>query len=203
MNRHRAFRAILLLLVIAAITACALLKSPESVTTLRLQFPNYGVNDKVADAWPEHLAFESIDAMSVVSGNRVIVFDDAKVMQFNGLRWVDTPAVMLTEQLRLMQVRSAADRPIQHFAILKLALVDFSIHLNGDGDKTALVSANAELRCAANGPIYALGIFSSEQPLKKMDAQSIAATFANATGTTTRAMLSAAELTLQRCPVAK
>ena len=202
MNRYRALRATFALLLLAAITGCALINRPAPLTTLQVRFPKY-VADRLLRTWPEGLALASLTSASVISGNRVIVFDGAKVMQFNGLRWVDTPAVMLTEQLRLMQVRSEADRPIQHFAFLKLALVDFSIHLSDGGDKTVLVSANVQLQCAANGPIQALGIFSSEHLLQRIDEQSIAATFTDATGTTANAMLSAAKLALQRCPMAK
>ena len=201
MNPYHALRATFAALLLAAITGCALMNRPAPLTTLQLRLPRAAHDAEFT--WPEGVALVSLTSTSVISGNRVMVFDGAKVMQFNGLRWVDTPEAMLTEQFKLMQARREANRQVQHFAFLQLALVDFSIHLNGDGDKTVLVSANAELQCAANGSVQALGILSSEQPLQKMDDQSVAATFTNATETTAKAMLSAAKLALQRCPAAK
>ncbi len=203
MTPYRALRATFASLVLVVSTGCALLNRPAPLTTLQVRFPSAANDTEIT--WPAGLTLASLTSASVISGNRVIVFDGAKVMQFNGLRWVDTPAVMLTEQLQLMQVSAEGDttEAIQHLALLKLALVDFSIHLNDGGDKTVMVSANAELQCAANGSVQALGILSSEQPLQKMDDQSVAATFTNATETTAKAMLSAAKLALQRCPLAK
>ena len=196
MNAFRALRASFALLATAT-TGCALFSRPEPLITLQLQGATAASGLELA--WPASMALESVDTTSVISSNRLIVIDGAKVMQFKGLRWVDTPAVMLTEQFKHWQARSEAGRPIQHFAFLKLALVDFSIHLNGDGDKTVLVSTNAELQCVANGPIQALGIFSSEQQLRKMDAQTIAVTFAYASETTGKKVFSAAKLALPEC----
>ena len=197
MNAFRALCASFALLA-AATTGCALFSRPEPLTTLQLRFPSLSANHELLSAWPQSLAFDSLVADSAISGNRVIVFDGAKVLQFTGLRWVDTPAVMLTEQFKHWQARSEAIHRRPSSADLVLSFSDFSIHLKAGGKNTVVVSSSAELRCAT-GSKQALGVFSSQQRLRKMDAQTIAVTFAYASEATAKAMFSAAKLALPEC----
>ena len=196
MNTLRALCASFALLA-AASTGCALFSRPEPLTTLQLRFPSQTANHELLSAWPESLALDSLVADSAISGNRVIVFDGAKVLQFTGLRWVDTPAVMLTEQFKHWQAQSEAIHRRPGKAYLALSFSDFSIHLKADKN-TVVVSSSAELRCAT-GSKKTLGIFSSQQPLRKMDAQTIAVTFAYASEATAKKMFSAAKLALPDC----
>jgi hypothetical protein len=163
-----------------------------------LRFPA-SVVTRLVHSWPDGLALASFASVRALSGNRVLVYDRAKIMQFNGLRWVDTPAVMLTEHHKLWQTLSEVQHPIKQSALMQLTLIDFSIHLDDDGDRTVVVSTSATTRCVASGSVQSLGVFSSEQVLREIDAQSIAASFADASATTAQAMLSAAHSALQQC----
>ena len=195
MNAFRALRASFALLATAT-TGCALFSRPEPLITLQLQGATAASGLELA--WPASMALESVDTTSVISSNRLIVIDEAKVMQFRGLRWVDTPAVMLTEQFKHWQARSEAIPRRPNSAYLLLSFRDFSIHLKAAGENTVVVSSSAELRCAT-GSKQALGIFSSQQRLRKMDAQTIAVTFAYASEATAKAMISAAKLAIPEC----
>lgn len=193
------FRATFVLLIASSISACALMSRPEPLTTLQLRFPNVSATHALAPDWPGTMALDSLDTTAAIASNRVAVFDGAKVMQFAGLRWVDTPAVMLTEQFKMWQAQAIATRQLQNSALLQLSFTDFSIHINGTGSNTVVVSASANLRCATNDAIHSLGIYSSELPLPTMDAQNIAEVFSSAALATSAAVISAAKLAGVEC----
>jgi ABC-type uncharacterized transport system auxiliary subunit len=192
------FRSTFVLLGAGSISACALIHRPEPLTTLQLRFPD-SASQALSTAWPGSLAFESLDTSTAITNNRVMVFDGAKVMQFAGLRWVDTPAAMLTEQFTMWQAQAKATRRPQKSALLQLSFTDFSIHIDGADGNTVVVSASAELRCLSNDAIHALGIFSNTQALQTMDAQDIAKVFSDATLATSAAVISAAKLAGTQC----
>jgi ABC-type uncharacterized transport system auxiliary subunit len=198
MKVSRIFRTAAALLIASSITACALLSRPKPLTTLQLRFPDIS-SQALSTAWPGTLAFESLNTATAISNNRVMVFDGAKVMQFAGLRWVDTPAVMLTEQFKTWQAQAVAEPERHRTAQLKLSLTDFSIHVNAADSNTVVVSASAELQCLSNDATHSLGIFSNAQPLQKMDAQRIAEVFSDATVATSAAVITAAKLAGTQC----
>ena len=214
MTPCRALGATLALLMAEAMTACALINPPPPLTTVQLHLANQTTNRQLQNAWPDTLVLEVISADTAFAGNRVIVLDGAKVMQFAGLRWLDSPAVMLREQLELRQARIQVKRPPLNTAFVQLAINDFSIHLHANSDrllidsfaganKTVVVSIRARMRCASTASIQELGIFSSKLPLHNTDAQSVAATFATASEDAVNAMLSKAKLALPLCQFTK
>jgi ABC-type uncharacterized transport system auxiliary subunit len=195
MKHLKSFRAGLLSVLVCALTSCALLSRPPSLTTVQLGM----TTPEQSKAWPQGLLLARVETTAVLASNRVIVIDGAKVMQFERLRWAQEPAVMLTEQLRIWQSQKPAPGSPSASNLITVSFTDFSIHLHGRIQQTVVVSASAELSCARSGSVLALGHFDTIRPLTNLSAQTIATIFSDASRETAWALLSAAQSAAAQC----
>ena len=177
----RPARLALLGLGLALLSSCTLIPRPEPVTTLQLPL--------AADegSWPAALAPGRVDSTSALRSNRVLVVDGAVLMQHEGLRWVDTPAVMLSEQLRTLHARAATNGAAT--AALDLWLADFNLHVGAERTQEAVASAHATLRCAGSERSIAVAPVSARATPASGDPQALADAFGQASGEVLAALL--------------
>ena len=155
------------------LTACALIRAPQALTTLQLQLTD------AAGSWPEQIEPKVTRASAALQSTRVLVFDGALLMQHGGLRWVDAPAKMLDEQLRLLRYAHAGN-DIKTVASVELWLTQFNIRIAGAGDKSVEVAALAELQCAVDASLHRMPLALASVALAGEDAAAVAAAFAAA-----------------------
>lgn len=161
--------------------SCTLIQRPEPVTTLQLP------SAATAPAWPAALAPGRVDSTSALRSNRVLVVDGAVLMQHEGLRWVDTPAVMWSEQLRALHARAANTGAAK--ASLDLWLGDFNLRIGADRTREAVVSAHASLRCAGSERNIAVPPVSASVAMAGSEPQALAQAFGEASGEVLAALL--------------
>lgn len=156
------------------LTDCALIRAPQALTTLQLQLTD------AAGSWPEQIEPKVTRASTALQNTRVLVLDGALLMQHGGLRWVDAPATMLDEQLRLLRYAHAGD-DIKTVASVELWLTQFNIRIADAGDKSVEVAALAELQCAGDASLHRMPLAAASVALNGEDAPVVAAAFAAAT----------------------
>jgi ABC-type uncharacterized transport system auxiliary subunit len=174
--------------------ACALMKTPQPLTTLQLQLPA----DAQSRHWPARIAPRPTRAAAALQSSRVLVVDGALLMQHAGLRWVDVPAILLDEQLRLLRyAHPGGDEKM--LASIELWLTQFNIRIDAAGDRSVEVAALAELKCAQDGSLHRVPVASASVALNSGDAISVAAAFAAATDQVIAAMGAAAARQAEAC----
>lgn len=177
----------LICIVSMLLAACALMSRPQPVTTLLLKLPV----DDASLSWPSSIEPGAVRAITTLQSNRVLVVNDAILMQHEGLRWVDTPAVLLAEQLRVRHAqRKVGGGTEESKATLDLWLTRFNMRIAKDGDKSVEVSAIADLICADPGKSQRLSPASVSIEWVGNDAQQVASTFAIAANEMLDAVLS-------------
>jgi ABC-type uncharacterized transport system auxiliary subunit len=182
------------LVVCAALglTACALMRAPQALTTLQLQLADD------ARAWPEQIEPKVTRASAALQSTRVLVFDGALLMQHGGLRWVDAPAKMLDEQLRLLRYAHPGN-DVATMASVELWLTQFNIRIAASGEKSVEVAALAELQCAGDASLQRMPLAEASVALTGEDAAVVAAAFAAATDRVVAAIGSAASKQAESC----
>lgn len=163
------------------LSSCTLIQRPEPVTTLRLPLADADL------AWPSALSPGRVDSTSALRSNRVLVVDGAVLMQHDGLRWVDTPAVMLSEQLRASHARAAATGAAR--ATLDVWLGEFNLRVDADRTQEAAASAHATLRCAGSEHTITIAPVAASAAPTSSDPQALADAFAQASGEMLAALL--------------
>ncbi len=166
---------------LALLCSCTLIQRPEPLTTLRLPLAGADL------AWPAALATGRVDSTSALRSHRVLVVDGAVLMQHEGLRWVDTPAVMWSEQLRALHARAANTGAAK--ASLDLWLGDFNLRVGTDRTREAVVSAHASLRCAGSERSIAVPPVSASVAMAGSEPQALAQAFGQASGEVLAALL--------------
>jgi hypothetical protein len=184
-------------ILLVPLTSCALLTRPEPMTTLQLLLPDY------ADAtpWPEYIQLDPVHGVAALQTNRVLVADGALLMQHEGLRWVETPAVMLTEQ---MQLRTAyrTERALAHSGRgirLELWLTEFNIRIAADGGKSIVVAASTELKCSDPSLSHRRPLITKSEPIIGSDPRNVAQTFSVVTSSLIEAVLADAITQAEIC----
>lgn len=163
------------------LSSCTLIQRPEPVTTLRLPLAHADL------AWPAALAPGRVDSTSALRSNRVLVVDGAVLMQHDGLRWVDTPAVMLSEQLRGLHARAATREAVT--ASLDVWLGELNLRVDADRTQEAAANAHATLRCAGSDRTITIAPVSASATPANSDPQALADAFAQASGEMLAALL--------------
>lgn len=177
----RQARLTLLALSLALLSACTLIRRPDPVTTLQLPLAGSDL------AWPAVLTLGKLESTSALRGNRVLVVDGAVLMQHEGLRWVDTPAVMWSEQLRALQARAdAAATPV---ASIDVWLTDFNMRVAAASTNTAAATAHATLHCIASARSIPVAPVSASATPASSDPQALADAFATASREVVAALL--------------
>lgn len=182
---------LLALLGIALISGCALLRTPEPLTTLQLPLAGADL------AWPANLAPGEVEATAALQSNRVLVTKGSLLMQHEGLRWVDAPPVLIAEQLRGLRARSTAGT--EAIGALDLWLTDFELRVAPDGTREVIVAASATLRCSASTRTVQLAPTSATATPANAAAQSLADAFASASSEVLSNLLTAAEQSVATC----
>jgi len=158
----RRTRATLLGIGLALLSACTLIQRPEPVTTLQISMTDTDL------VWPAELMPGKVESVSALRSNRVLVVDGAVLMQHEGLRWVETPAVMWSEQLRALHARSTAQRATK--ASIEVWLGEFNLRVGAERTQEVVVSADATLVCNGSdrtipvAPVSASGTSASSDP---------------------------------------
>ncbi len=185
------------MLVAASLAGCSLLSRPEPMDTLQLLTPEVSSTS----GWPDSLDRGEVSANAALQTDRVLVTDGALLMQHEGLRWVDVPATLLTEQLRARHARADASTTAETMAVatLDVWLTGFNIRIADGGSKTVDISAFGELRCARDGRRLRVEPVGASRPLTTADAAEIAVTFAQATDEMLTALLSTASTRARVC----
>lgn len=177
-------------LLVLLLAGCALMSRPESSETLQLLF------DAASDAvhWPAGIAAGDVVGGASLQSDRVLAMAGARVMQYQGLRWVGTPEAMLGEQLRFWHARAqrGATAGAADVGRIDLALTRFALDIADDGQRTAVVSAFATLGCGADRPAITLAPVRAERALGPADGQVIATAFAAAAEEVVAALLDTA-----------
>ena len=174
-----------------ALSACTLIQRPEPVTTLQLTLADAGT------AWPATLAPGKVDATSALRSNRVLVVDRAVLMQHDGLRWADTPAVMLSEQLRVAHARSRDATAA--VAAIDLWLTEFNLRVEPDRSNTVAVTAQASLRCIGSDRILTVPPVSASADPASHDPQALAEAFERASADVVSALLTQSAVRAADC----
>lgn len=187
----RTAHATLLGLSLIAFSSCTLIQRPDAVTTLQVTLADESLR------WPAAIALGKVDSVSALRSNRIVVIDGAKLMQHDGLRWVDTPAVMLSEQFRALQAR--ADVTGANSAALDVWLGDFNLRVGADGTREAVAGAHASLRCSDADRVLTIAPVAASASLASSDPQSLANAFASASAEVVAALLSQAETLSAGC----
>jgi ABC-type uncharacterized transport system auxiliary subunit len=187
---HSFFALWLLLL-----SGCALLSRPAPLVTLQLEPP------PTTSTWPTLLRPGRVTAIAALQSDRVVVTDGALLMQHQGLRWVEVPAVMVTEYLHRIHARRSADAAQSEAgaASLDLWITDFSLHLVADGGRIVVVAASAQLRCASTASLQPLAPAAATFAPPDDSARAIAAAFSAATREVITRLLSAAPMQREPC----
>ena len=172
----RSWRHALVLTTIVLLPACALLKKPLPVTQLQLSV------DLTALNWPAQIQVANMKARGVLQSDRIIVMEGAKVMQHEGVRWVDNPSALIIEQLAISGSRALTISSVKGGASVKPAqiemlLTDFQIEVQANGDTLVVVALLASIRCKADSPPLHLQGAASRLPLNSSEPQRIAERF--------------------------
>lgn len=181
------------LLGIALISGCALLRTPEPLTTLQLPLADSAPSLQ----WPARLGPGIVQATAALQSNRVLVTKGSLLMQHEGLRWVDAPPVLIAEQLRSLHARSTAGT--EAIGALDLWLTDFELRVAPDGVREVVVAASATLRCSATTRTVQLAPTSATVTPANAAAQSLADAFAGASSQVLGTLLAAASPSLEHC----
>lgn len=152
--------------------SCTLIQRPEPVTTLQLLLADADI------AWPPALVPGKVESVSALRSNRLLVVDGAVLMQHDGLRWADTPAVMLSEQLRALHARAASADAAK--AALDVWVGEFDLRVGADGHQEAVATAHATLRCIGSDRSITIAPVSSSTAPASSDPQALADAFARA-----------------------
>lgn len=184
---------LLALLGIALISGCALLRTPEPLTTLQLPLADSAPSLQ----WPARLGPGIVQATAALQSNRVLVTKGSLLMQHEGLRWVDAPPVLIAEQLRSLHARSTAGT--EAIGALDLWLTDFELRVAPDGVREVVVAASATLRCSATTRTVQLAPTSATVTPANAAAQSLADAFAGASSQVLGTLLAAASPSLEHC----
>lgn len=176
----------LIVLSLALLQGCALMRTPAPLTTLQLPLDSSAASPQ----WPAALAPGSVQGTAALQGNRVLVVQGALLMQHEGLRWVDAPPVLLAEQLRGLHARAASSN--EPVATLDLWLSAFNLRVATDGTRDVMVSASATVRCNGAAGVTTLAPSSASSAPAGKDAQSLADAFATASGEVLAAIFNAA-----------
>ncbi|MBI2396305.1 MAG: hypothetical protein HYV17_00800 [Xanthomonadales bacterium] len=184
---------LLVLLGIALISGCALLRTPEPLTTLQLPL----ADSTPTLQWPARLRPGNVEATAALQNNRVLVTNGSLLMQHDGLRWVDAPPVLIAEQLRSLHARSAA--ATEAIGSLDLWLTDFELHVDASGTREVRVAASATLHCTAAARTMPLAPTAATAMPVNAAAQSLADAFASASNEVLGALLAAAEQSVAGC----
>ena len=188
---------LLTLILMALLTSCALMSRPQPMTTLQLIWP---VSDDQPE-WPAAIELGAVRAVAALQGNRVLVVDGAVLMQHDGLRWVDAPAIMFAERLRILHlhnVQTGAASPAG-VARFELWLTEFNIRVAADGSQTVVVAASSSLNCSNPALTQRIAPALAEESLGSSDPQRIALAFAVASEKVVARLLSAAAKQAARC----
>lgn len=174
-------RLTLLALSLALLSACTLIQRPDPVTTLQLPLTD-------ADfAWPAALTPGKVESVSALRSNRVLVVDGAVLMQHDGLRWVDTPAVMWSEQLRGRQAR--AGHTTTPIASIDVWLTEFNLRVDAGSTNAAVATAHATLHCIESERTLSIAPVSASATPARTDPQALADAFARASDEVVSALL--------------
>lgn len=174
-------RATLLGIGLALLSACTLIQRPDPVTTLQLDLTDADL------VWPAALTPGKVDSVSALRSNRVLVVEGAVLMQHEGLRWIDTPAVMLSEQLRALHARAAATDAAQ--ASLDVWLGEFNLRVLADRSRQIAISAHATLRCVGSDRVITIAPVSASATPASAEPPDLAAAFAAASTEAMSALL--------------
>ncbi len=193
----RALTCILILGPALASSGCTLISRPEALTTLQLSLPAPAADS----AWPSGLALGSVRPVSALQSNRLLVVDGAKLMQHQGLRWSESPAIMLAEQMQLRRVRAIEGSTLgtHRIASVDVWLSRFDLLIESSGGRSARVTLAAELKCAQSDSRIEFPPTEHSQPPDTDDAQSVAEAFNLATAEAVAALLRTAKAHLQSC----
>ena len=163
------------------LSSCALIQRPDPLTTLQLP------SAAAKRAWPAVLTPGRVDSTSALRSNRVLVVDGAVLMQHEGLRWVDTPAVMWSEQLRALHARAASGSVAT--ASLDVWLGEFNLRVGADRTREALASAHATLRCTGSERTITIAPVAASATPASSDPQALAQAFGQASDEVLAALL--------------
>lgn len=193
----RAIICVLLFGQAVAISGCTLISRPEALTTLQLSLPAPATDS----AWPSGLALGSVRPVSALQSNRLLVVDGAKLMQHQGLRWSEAPAIMLAEQMQLRRVRAIEGSTLgtHRIASVDVWLSRFDLLIESNGARSARVTLSVELKCVQSDSRIEFPPIEHSQPLETDDAQSIAEAFNLATAEAVEALLRTAKAHLGSC----
>ncbi len=180
-----------------AISGCTLIPRPEALTTLQLSLPTPATED----VWPSGLTLGGVRAVSALQSNRILVVDGAKLMQHQGLRWSESPAIMLAEQMQLRRVRAIEGSTLgaHRIASVDVWLSRFDLLIEPNGARSARVTLSAELKCVQSDSHIEFPPTERSQPPDTDDAQSIAEAFNLATAEAVEALLRTAKAHLESC----
>jgi hypothetical protein len=157
--------------LLGGISGCALMKRPQPSTAI-------GLPPVAATDWPEGVEPGLVAADSGLRSDRVVVVDGAIRMQYEGLRWIDAPAVLLAEQLRQRRARAGGERD-PAAAQLDLQLTAFQLRV-APGLRRVEVAASAVLVCGQGPVTRYLTPVSIEIESPAEDAATLAEVFAQA-----------------------
>jgi ABC-type uncharacterized transport system auxiliary subunit len=172
------------------VTACALIRPPSPATVLRL------TSAPSIPAWPAGLAIGEVDvdAVSAMRGNRVIVADGPLLLQYEGVRWVDAPAVMLLELARRPAAQQDGTR-----AKLDLHLQAFELRVSAHAPLQAVVAVHGALHCLEPGASFALDRVESAVTVEAREPRAIAEAFSAATGSALSSVVLASADAMRGC----
>lgn len=173
---RRPISAVFVMISVSLLSACSLIARPEPLTTLQLII----TDGDAMPQWPAALAAGNVVGTSTLLGNRVLVVNGALLMQHEGMRWVDTPALMISEQIHTLHAQTAGNTaPV---AAINLRLSAFNLRIGSGGEKHAVVAASGNLRCLGSERARALAPVSAKATPANASAQALADAFARASG---------------------
>jgi hypothetical protein len=196
----RIHQQILLCTTVLILSGCTLIARPDALTTLQLTLPTATANA----GWPDGLTLGNVRAVSALESNRVLVVEGATLMQHQGLRWAESPAILLAEQLQLRRVRAieGGARSADRNARLDVWLSRFDLQIEADGTQAVRVALSAELKCLRSEVHVEFPPVEHSQSPTTTDAQGLAEAFSLATGRAVDSVLGTVRSKLQSCAAA-
>lgn len=188
---------LLLIGSVLSLSGCTLIARPEALITLQLTLPT-----PTADAvWPDGLVLGSVRTVSALEGNRVLVVENATLKQHQGVRWAESPSILLAEQLQLRRLRAIEDSAlgVDRSARLDVWLSRFDLLVDSDGTRSARVALSVELTCLRSDTRIEFSPVESSQSVQTADVQALAEAFNLATGEAVESMLRSAGAQLHAC----
>ena len=187
-------RAVSIAFFISLVVAgCAVFKPVKPPITLQMRLFQSSPNQP----WPDAIALAGVRSSVKLQGPELLVQDGATLMRFPGVRWVDSPLVMLSEALQRWRAFAPVNNLPSAQTELTVLLHEFTLELS-DQKLSAFVAASAELRCPSQ-KLLNIALSQHHEPLQEQDPERIAQSFGAATAHVMREIMTSAVALRSHC----